>query len=520
MANTGRKGNGTTKRGTGRTGTGRPDAAYRGGAQRTRATAGRTPNRGGNRKNSRKRKKLLYRRIRIGVIALVAVAVVAFLVVQIPGRVREASKTDNILIYVDGENFTNMTQKQAQEYLESKYAWNMSVVYGEQSMPIENPFTEAIEKVVARAYKEAEWEQMRLDSRSFWDKLFPKAEDEQILIQHDLGLPDLSEIAANLAAEVARQWSVPAKDSVITGYDAASGMFVFSPATDGMVINEEKLKEDILRAYENKDYQAVLTAEASSMAPQITKENYRVIGSYTTTTTNNKDRNTNVQLAAEAVNGQIVQPGEKFSYNTVVGERTEAKGYKPAAAYANGETVQEYGGGVCQVSSTLYNAVIAAGLQTTERTGHSYEPTYVTPGQDATVSYMKPDFVFTNTSEVPVGIRTSFQNRTMYVEIFGVPVLETGTKRYMESRKVSDVEPPAPTYIEDPAVPYGEEVIAKNSTNGSVWTTDIVLEKDGEVVERTYLHRTSYKGHAAVIHRNTQTPPPEPVPVADDDDDD
>ncbi len=172
------------------------------------------------------------------------------------------------------------------------------------------------------------------------------------------------------------------------------------------------------------------------------------------------------------------------------------------------------------VSSILYNAVIAAGLQTTERTGHSYEPTYVTPGQDATVSYMKPDFVFTNTSEVPVGIRTSFQNRTMYVEIFGVPVLETGTKRYMESRKVSDVEPPAPTYIEDPAVPYGEEVIAKNSTNGSVWTTDIVLEKDGEVVERTYLHRTSYKGHAAVIHRNTQTPPPEPVPVADDDDDD
>ncbi|MBR1855040.1 MAG: VanW family protein [Lachnospiraceae bacterium] len=515
MANTTRKPNGTTNKKTNTAG--RPTVRS--------STAGRTTvrkpadGRRSSKAGSRKRKKLFYRRIRIGVIALVLVAVVAFLVAQIPGRIRTASKTDNILIYVDGENFTNMTQKQAQEYLEKKYAWNMSVVYGEQSMPIENPFIEAIEKVVTRAYNEAEWEQKRLDSRSFWDKLFPTKEDEQILIQHDLGLPDLSEIAANLASEVAVQWRVPAQNSLITGYDAASDMFLFSQATDGWEINEEKLKEDILQAYENKDYQAVLTVEASQVAPEITKDAYRVMGAYTTTTTNNQDRNTNVGLAAEAVNGQIVQPGEQFSYNTVVGERTEAKGYKPAAAYANGETVQEYGGGVCQVSSTLYNAVIAAGLQTNERTGHSYEPTYVTPGQDATVSYMKPDFVFTNTSEVPIGIRTSFLNRTMYVEIFGVPVLEEGTKRYMESQEVSLVDPPAPTYVEDPAVPYGQEVVTKNPTNGSIWTTDIVLEKDGEIIERTYLHRTSYKGHAAVIHRNTQTPPPAPAPVEDDDDD-
>lgn len=474
-------------------------------------------NQSGRGKNSRKRKKMLYRRITVGVIAAAALFLLLFGVIKIPKQIRAASKMDTVLIYVDGENLSDMPREQAKKFLGDKYAWNMTVSYNEQSMPIENPFTDAINTVVNRAFNDAELVQERLDRKTFWNKFFGKEETEQVVIRYELGLPDISEIAASLASEVAAQWSVPAKNCVITGYNAGSGLFEFSQAVDGKEIDEEKLKADILNAYESQDYQAALTAHAYSVEPQILSTDYRVIGSYTTTTTNNQDRNTNVRLAAEAVNGQIIQPGEQFSYNTVVGERTAAKGYKPAAAYANGETVQEYGGGVCQVSSTLYNAVIAAGLQTNERTGHSYEPTYVTPGQDATVSYRKPDFVFTNTSEVPVGIRTSFQNRTMYVEIFGVPILEEGTKRYMESKQVSLLDPPAPTYVEDPAVPYGEEVVAKNATNGSIWTTDIVLEKDGEILERTYLHRTNYKGHAAVIHRNTQTPPAEPAPADDDD---
>lgn len=98
-----------------------------------------------------------------------------------------------------------------------------------------------------------------------------------------------------------------------------------------------------------------------------------MIGTYSTTTTANKDRNKNIELAAEALNGLILQPGEEFSFNKATGERSEAKGYRPAGAYVNGELVEEPGGGVCQVSSTLYNAVIFSGLTTTERHAHSYE---------------------------------------------------------------------------------------------------------------------------------------------------
>lgn len=83
---------------------------------------------------------------------------------------------------------------------------------------------------------------------------------------------------------------------------------------------------------------------------------------------------------------------------TGVGQRTEAKGYQGAAAYNNGEVVQEIGGGVCQTSSTLYNAVVKAGLKTTTRRSHTFEPSYVTPGTDATVSWGGPDYAFVNNS--------------------------------------------------------------------------------------------------------------------------
>ena len=93
------------------------------------------------------------------------------------------------------------------------------------------------------------------------------------------------------------------------------------------------------------------------------RKKYKTISTFTTKTTSNSKRNTNVKLSAEAINGTVLQPGEEFSFNETVGQRTEAKGYKGAAAYNNGEVVEEIGGGVCQTSSTLYNAVLKGGIK-------------------------------------------------------------------------------------------------------------------------------------------------------------
>ena len=232
---------------------------------------------------------------------------------------------------------------------------------------------------------------------------------------------------------------------------------------------------------------------------------YQVIGTMTTKTTSNKDRNTNIQIAASALDGLIVQPGEEFSFNQTTGNRTTEKGYKPAGAYVNGVLVEEPGGGVCQVSSTLYNAVVFSGLKTTERHAHSYEPSYITPGEDAMVSYdgyAGPDMKFVNNSKDAVAIRAKFADQKLTISIVGIPILEENERWYMKSEKVAELDPPEPNYEENQTLEPGVEKVVKQPVNGSRWVTNLVKEKDGKVVSDELFHKSTYKGKAATIQRN------------------
>ena len=146
------------------------------------------------------------------------------------------------------------------------------------------------------------------------------------------------------------------KNGSIQSFDKESGKFVFAGEEAGFAIDQEKLAQDIQAALDQRRFDAEIEATGSEVQPEITeasaKDLYKTISTFTTTTTANSNRNTNVRLAAEAINGTVIPPGGEFSFNETVGQRTEAKGYKSAAAYSGGEVVQETGGGVCQVSST------------------------------------------------------------------------------------------------------------------------------------------------------------------------
>lgn len=132
----------------------------------------------------------------------------------------------------------------------------------------------------------------------------------------------------------------------------------------------------------------------------------------------NLQRSHNILLAAEAINNHVVFPGERFSFNQVVGERTATRGYLPAPVIVKGELSEGIGGGICQVSSTLYNAVDRSGLNITERYSHSKRVAYVPPGRDATVSWYGPDFAFKNNYNQPILIRASGLAGKMVVMIF------------------------------------------------------------------------------------------------------
>ncbi|WP_099157861.1 VanW family protein [Virgibacillus ndiopensis] len=143
------------------------------------------------------------------------------------------------------------------------------------------------------------------------------------------------------------------------------------------------------------------------------------IGNYVTYfKQSNKERSHNIDLAAEAINNYVVFPGEIFSFNKIVGKRTKEKGYKRAPVIVKGELAEDIGGGICQVSSTLYNAVDLAGLEVVERYSHSRSVPYVPPGRDATVSWYGPDFSFKNKYNQPVLIRAQSSNGKMHVKIY------------------------------------------------------------------------------------------------------
>ncbi|RSK28087.1 hypothetical protein EJF36_15035 [Bacillus sp. HMF5848] len=132
----------------------------------------------------------------------------------------------------------------------------------------------------------------------------------------------------------------------------------------------------------------------------------------------NKERTNNITIATQAINNTVVFPGETFSFNKVVGKRTKEKGYLPAPVIVKGELSEGIGGGICQVSSTLYNAVDRAGVHIVQRYSHSRSVPYVPPGRDATVSWYGPDFVFKNKYSHPILIRARAIDGKMLIRVF------------------------------------------------------------------------------------------------------
>ena len=178
------------------------------------------------------------------------------------------------------------------------------------------------------------------------------------------------------------------------------------------------------------------------------------------------ERVNNIKLAVSKLNGLVINPGETFSYNDTVGERTIEAGFKTAAAYQDGEVVQEIGGGVCQVSSTLYCAAFYANMETVEREGHYFMVNYLEWGHDATVSWPSPDFKFKNTRDYPVKIVAWADEDTMALtfQIWGTDV----DGSYVEM-----------TYDRYYFTYEGSEDIA----GFHVWTYRNIYDKEGNLIE-------------------------------------
>lgn len=306
---------------------------------------------------------------------------------------------------------------------------------------------------------------------------------------------------ANATLEVADDGSYTVTDSVQgIDFDVAEAQSILSAAQPGETVSVPL----------NRQAPAIDTA---TLKANLFKD---VLGEYTTSVSGTADRRSNVQLAAQKCSGTILLPGEVFAYNQVVGQRTEAAGFKKAGAYSNGETVQELGGGVCQDSSTLYCAALYANLEIVERHNHSYVSSYVPIGMDATVSWGGPDFQFRNNTDYPIKVVASYANSKVTFQLVG-----TKTDDYSVKITTETISTTAPTVQEvpDDTLEAGTTQVAdKGHTGYKVQSYRHVYDANGNVVYEGKESLSSYKMTPKVIHVGTkvaETPAPDTPPVTD-----
>ena len=212
----------------------------------------------------------------------------------------------------------------------------------------------------------------------------------------------------------------------------------------------------------------------------------------------NVSRTTNLKLASNKISGTVILPNEEFSYNKVVGERTISAGYKMAATYSNGQVVDGLGGGICQISSKLYDAVVMANLNVTTRRNHQFVTSYVPAGKDATVVWGAQDFKFVNSRKYPVRIVATVEGGVATVQIWGIKE-EVEYNISIETKKVATIEYTT-QYVQDASLPVGQQKVIQAGNNGRKVEAYKVTKLNGQVVSTTLLSRDTYNAMKRIVH--------------------
>lgn len=241
----------------------------------------------------------------------------------------------------------------------------------------------------------------------------------------------------------------------------------------------------------------------------------QTLSKYTTIyDTGNTNRASNIALAAKTINGTILLPGETFSYNGTLGNTTKEKGYKPGGAYVGGKVVQAYGGGICQVSTTLYNAVLYANLEIVERYNHSYAVSYVPAGRDATVSYGGKDFKFKNTRSYPIKIVANAKNGVVSVAIAGIK--EEKEYEIELTSTVLSTTPCSTVYENNNSLAEGKQKVIQKGHSGLKSIAYKIVKYNGKTISKTVLSKDTYKPMDKIVQIGTQkaaTQPSTPTPT-------
>lgn len=278
------------------------------------------------------------------------------------------------------------------------------------------------------------------------------------------------------------------------------GDFQITPEKVGQKLDTKKIEKEFKKYLQDnwtgEEFRFELATKEE--APAYTKEDlYKVtnkLGSYSTKfATSSSGRAANISNGTKLINGTLLYPGEEFSTYEAVAPFTPERGYFMAGSYANGEVVDSIGGGICQVSTTLYNAVLRAELEITERAPHSMNVAYVPLAWDAAIAGTFKNFKFKNNTDAPIYIEGVSANRNLIFTIYGEDKRAANRKIEFRSRTLATYQPGKPIETKDPTMEEGKQIVTQSAHVGykaECWK-DVYI--DGKVVESILINTTTYQ---------------------------
>ncbi len=411
-------------------------------------------------------------------------------------------------ITIDGVDVGGMTAEEATAALEAREAEILSAVsidatyegqtftFDENYVQLDYDPTAAIEEAMAVARSG--------DYDTLVNEL-GQIENEGLDFEVDYTLTASG--AAQFAQEVAAQIDQEAVEAEILINEEDKTTFTISQSQTGLTLNQGALTtqlEQRVAAGASNAIELSVDTVTPMVSTEYLEENMVLRASAETSfASGSYDRDTrvfNINMAADFVSGTVVLPGEEFSTNEVMGDRTYDLGWQPAPGYEGGKTVDSAGGGVCQVSSTMYNAVVKADLEIIHRQNHSMPVGYVSKGLDATISTGTIDFIWKNNLEEPVlVIAYTTSDKDMVVEIYG-PTLANGEYDQIKltSEYTGSITPGEMVYEVDESKPVGYESVEVERRTGSTYQSYKHYYLDGELVKTEKLDTSTYRAYAGL----------------------
>lgn len=318
----------------------------------------------------------------------------------------------------------------------------------------------------------------------------------------------------SLLKEHAAELEQEAQDNGLTRED---GKFVFVKGQEGVKLKIGK-SVNMITAYMRDEWDgkaADIALDAEIVEPQGSEEELAkvkdILGSYSTTFgTSGSGRIANIRRGAELINGSIIYPGEEFSVNVATSPFTAENGYELAGSYENGTTVDSYGGGICQVSTTLYNAVIRAELEVTERSAHSMIVTYVEPSMDAAISGEYKDLKFKNSTKAPVYIEGYTEGGVIYFNLYGEETRDPNREVSFVSETMGETDPGV-QFVPDETLPIGTLSTQQQAHVGKRARLWKIVKVNGVEQSREEFNTSSYRASPKIVKVGTASANPEAV---------